>query len=73
MRNKTYTTKSGDMWDMISLEVYGSELFVDDLMRANFEHRNVTIFNAGVTLNVPEISPMQLDNTNLPPWRRSNG
>ena len=30
-----YTTKSGDTWDVIAKEVYGSEYHADALMAAN--------------------------------------
>ena len=33
-----YTTKSGDTWDVIAKEVYGSEYHADALMAANPEH-----------------------------------
>ena len=32
-----YTTKSGDTWDLIALNVYGSELKADWLMQNNPE------------------------------------
>lgn len=67
---KTYTTKLGDTWDVISLAVYGSELFVADLVRANWPHRDVSVFSADIVLNVPTVTAMQRDNINLPPWRR---
>lgn len=67
---KTYTTKLGDTWDVISLLMYDSELFVADLVQANWRHRNVAVFSAGVVLVVPAVTPMQRDNVNLPPWRR---
>ena len=33
-----YITKSGDTWDMIAKEVYGSEYHADVLMAANAAH-----------------------------------
>lgn len=68
---KTYTTKLGDTWDVISLLMYGSELFVSDLMQANWEQRDVAVFSSGVTLTVPVVTAMQRVNSNLPPWRRN--
>lgn len=65
-----YTTKLGDTWDMISLACYGSELFVADLVQANWEHREVAVFSADVVLAVPEITAVQEYDINLPPWRR---
>lgn len=67
---KTYTTKLGDTWDIVSLEAYGSEMFVSDLVQANWEYRDVSVFGAGVVLTVPEITELRRDSANLPPWRR---
>lgn len=67
---KTYTTKLGDTWDVISLNAYGSELFVQELVEANPFHAAVAVFSSGVTLALPVVSAMQRDNINLPPWRR---
>lgn len=72
MAKRKYTTKSGDMWDMISFRVYGSELFVSELMQANPDYVGVVVFNAGVTLNIPEVTPVQRSAASLPPWRRNN-
>lgn len=67
---KTYETKLGDTWDVVSFEVYGSELFVSDLVEANFDYREVSVFGAGVVLAIPEITEIRRDTANLPPWRR---
>lgn len=67
----TYTTIQGDTWDIISLKVYGSELYTAELVAANFEQRKVLSFGAGTVLNVPDITAEEVENTNLPPWRRS--
>ena len=42
-----YTTKSGDTWDVIAKEVYGSEYHADVLMAANPQEIDTFIFNAG--------------------------
>lgn len=69
---RTYTTKLGDTWDVISLLMYDSELFVADLVQANWQHRDVAVFSADIVLNVPPVTAAQRDNINLPPWRRGN-
>nr|WP_304097672.1 tail protein X [Mitsuokella multacida] len=64
-----YTTKSGDMWDLIAYEQLGSCDYVSKLMDANRQYANVAIFSAGTVLTLPEIT----ENTkvsSLPPWRR---
>lgn len=68
MRN--YTTVQGDTWDIISYKMYGSELFTDKLIQQNFKQRDVSIFGAGVSLDIPDVTPLELQSTNLPPWRR---
>ncbi len=68
MAARTYTTKSGDTWDAISFRVYESERYMDLLIDANEEHRYVAMFDAGVTLDVPEL-PTPERPASLPPWR----
>jgi len=61
-----YTTIQGQTWDMISKEVYGTELNAGRLMEANPKQLGVFIFPAGIVLNTPEIEEQE---SNLPPWR----
>lgn len=68
---RKYTTVQGDSWDVISKKVYGSENHIDALIEQNWRERSRVIFPAGVALNVPEIPPQAIDDSNLPPWRRS--
>ena len=62
-----YTTKAGQQWDEIALEVYGDDIHADILMQANPQELGTFQFPAGVTLNIPELTEEQ--NTQLPPWR----
>lgn len=50
----TYTTKQGDLWDTIALELYGSEKHCGLLMEANAKHLDTLAFPAGVVLAVPD-------------------
>ena len=63
----SYTTISGDTWDVIAKRVYGSELKADALMAANPQHIETFIFSAGVELSTPEL-PQERSGT-LPPWK----
>lgn len=65
---KTYTTISGDMWDLISKKTLGSEMYADTLIAHNRKYRHLYIFPAGIVLEIPEIraTPSPL----LPPWKR---
>lgn len=64
-----YTTVQGDTWDMIAFKLWGREMLCDRLMRANPEHLEVVVFDAGVVLAVPEV-PEPQPSADLPPWRR---
>ena len=62
-----YTTRAGQQWDEIALEVYGDEKHADILMQANPQELGIYQFSAGVVLNTPELEEEQ--STELPPWR----
>lgn len=64
-----YTTLEGDKWDQISYRVYGTRAYVDRLIRANTEHVGVYIFQAGVKLNIPQVS-RNMTRAAMPPWKR---
>jgi hypothetical protein len=51
----TYTTVQGEMWDFISRKVYGSERFMNVLIRANRAYLQVVSFDSGAVLQTPEI------------------
>lgn len=63
----TYTTKAGDQWDAIARAVYGDELHADWLMENNRKHLDTFQFDAGITLQTPELPADQTGS--LPPWR----
>ena len=65
---RKYTTKLGDIWDVIAKNEMGDERFMSVLMRANPPHIFVDRFSAGVELNIPEVTKSMI--VNLPPWRR---
>ena len=64
----TYTTISGDTWDMIAYKTLGNEMLMGDLMKANAEYRKTVVFPAGITLTIPNID-VEID-SDLPPWKR---
>ena len=66
---RTYSTKSGDMFDAIAKELYGSEQYADVLMRANPQYAGVFRFSAGCKLTVPKIDT-SVTFDDLPPWKR---
>lgn len=62
-----YTTKSGDTWDLIALNVYGSEQRADWLMQNNPELIRIVRFDSGTVLSTPEL-PAEKSGA-LPPWK----
>jgi phage tail protein X len=65
----TYTTKQGDMWDYIAKQLFGSEKYTEQLMKANPSHLSIVVFSAGVVLTVPEIDTTTASSSSFPPWR----
>ena len=61
-----YRTRSGDVWDNIAKEVYGSEAYTSFLMENNQKHLEHFIFPEGVELVIKEI-PEKV--SLLPEWR----
>ena len=68
----TYTTVSGDTWDIIARAVYGDELKADHLMqeRKNLPLLDYQVFPSGVTVYVPDLSEEELNEDDLPDWRK---
>lgn len=67
-----WTTKEGDMWDLIAWKVYGDESRTDLLMSApqNAEFLTTTIFLDGVRIWCPYFDAEDPDvEEELPPWR----
>lgn len=67
--SNTYTTRSGDTWDLIAYEQLGSCRYVNLLIEANQGYIDTAIFSAGTILTLPEITE-ETKTENLPPWRR---
>ena len=67
----TYTTKQGDMWDMIAISQYGSVSYVDTLMMANTKYIGTYLFPSGIVLDIPEIDEDdETSSSVLPPWKQ---
>lgn len=67
----TYTTIQGDTWDIIALKTLGSENAANLIMHENPTHIGTLIFDSDVNLNIPEAATETLDDSSLPPWKRS--
>jgi phage tail protein X len=64
---ETYITKSGDTWDVIAKQVYGSEYHADILMAANPKLLDTFFFSEGTVLAVPDLEEKR--DGLLPPWK----
>ena len=67
---KVYKTVSGDTWDLIAYKVYGSEGYYHDLIRSNLALIDIAVFDANITITIPEIAEESDNDTSLPPWKR---
>ena len=63
----SYKTIAGDTWDMISRNVYGSEMHADLLMDANRSLLTTFRFDSGVEIQVPDLPEEKVGLA--PPWK----
>ncbi len=63
-----YVTAQGDTLDQIALLFYDDKMLAHRIIAANPQHCAVVVFDAGVTLAIPEIEETAA--ATLPPWRR---
>lgn len=66
---RKYTTVRGDTFDGLALEFYNDEKQASTIIKANPDYCDTLIFDAGVSLNIPDASAVTMPET-LPPWRR---
>lgn len=64
----TYTTQSGDMFDLIAFKTLGDCRYTEKLINANRHLIENFIFSAGKTLNIPATSAEIAEK--LPPWKK---
>jgi phage tail protein X len=63
----TYVTQQGDTWDVLALDIYGTEMLQAFLIAANPDQAGVLFFPAGVTLVIPD-TPITATALPQPPW-----
>ena len=51
---KEITAAQGQTWDMLAKIYMGDEIFTKDVMLANSDKSDITIFEGGETVNIPE-------------------
>ena len=66
---KEYTTRAGDTFDALALEMYGEETLAHYIIAFNPDYADVLIFDANVALRLPIVDNVETPDT-LPPWRR---
>ena len=68
---KEYTTREGDTFDALALEMYGEETLAHYIIEFNPDYADVLIFDANVALRLPIVENAEMPDT-LPPWRRDS-
>ena len=68
---KEYTTREGDTFDALALEMYGEETLAHYIIEFNPDYADVLIFEANVALRLPIVENVETPDT-LPPWRRAS-
>ena len=63
-----YQTIYGDTFDSIALDLYDDEKYASEIIAENPDYCDVLIFEAGITLFLPEIDTTDKPDTQ-PPWR----
>ena len=66
---KIHITAEGDTFDALALEYLGDEKLASTIIQANPDYCATLIFEAGISLVIPEVSTVTYPET-LPPWRR---
>ena len=68
---KEYTTREGDTFDALALEMYGEETLAHYIIDFNPDYADVLIFDANVPLRLPIVEEVETPDT-LPPWRQAS-
>ncbi len=63
-----YTTRLGDTFDELALQVYDNEKLASEIISANPDYADVLIFDEAVTLHIPIFDEVIALET-LAPWR----
>ena len=67
--HSTHITVEGDTFDGLALHYYDDEQMASAIIQANPDYCDTLIFEAGITLRIPDVSAVTIPET-LPPWRR---
>ena len=64
-----HVTIEGDTFNGLALEYYNDEKQASTIIKANPDHCDTLIFEAGVVLTIPDETATTMPES-LPPWRR---
>jgi phage tail protein X len=67
-----YVTREGDRWDLIAWRMYGDPWAFEVILAANPQIPIRPVLRGGVHLVVPVRAQAVVDETNLPPWKRTS-
>ncbi len=70
MSNRIYTTVQGDTFDIAAYKIWGNEMVMHYLVKANPEHQDTVFFPAGVQLVIPDV-PNPVKRGPVPPWQEA--
>lgn len=72
MEYTTYTTKTGDRWDLVAYQAYGDHTAMQGIMEANPTVPIPPPLDAGIQLRIPiiETQTTEVKTQLLPPWKR---
>ena len=65
---ETYRTVQGDSFDAVAYRLWGDERLAAALLAANTGYADVLLFEAGVTLSIPNVERLPRRLTALPGW-----
>ena len=65
-----HTTVSGDTFDSIAFEHYGTCAYVNKIYKANTDCRKYFFFPAGIKVNVPDLDSSDVTVEQIAAWRR---
>lgn len=63
-----YTTKDGDTFDLLALDMYNDERLAHYIIEYNPDYADVIVFEGGVQLKLPVVEEAETSET-VPPWR----
>ena len=67
-----YETRQGDTFDKLAFDIYGKEQLFHLITCENPDYNEVVIFEAGITLIIPDLPESAMHaNIPKPPWERS--